>query len=282
MRGSGPITELGWVKPKQPRIIFDAFLKITLFALESYFVTFCYCLIILRCRFPLCFTCVAAAVLGVVVYFPAWGLWSALVKSFSSLARGYVYALGLGFKFSRAWSRWEIFPRSFDNNIFAGLSLISLGLGYHVKELLRLVGLWPKLNFTVIASYSSDSFSHWVTQPNSTMFYIAVILLLQRWESQCVTNFPLMNLCSNRVVLTDFQAVCQVKGGVNSGGVSFLLKVGSVILFWSSSLGNHFMCIWFRAATKIDKMYDWKQAMCVTRNVTSVTIVGNGSPFNLL
>ena len=207
----------------------------------------------------------------------AWGLWLALVTSFSPLARGCVYALGLGFKFSRAWSRWEIFPRSFDNNIFAGLSLISLGLGYHVKELLRLVGLWPKLNFTVIASYSSDSFSHWVTQPNSTMFYIAVILLLQRWESQCVTNFPLMNLCSNRVVLTDFQAVCQVKGGVNSGGVSFILKVGSVILFWSSSLGNHFMCIWFRAATKIDKMYDWKQAMCVTRNVTSVTIVGNGS-----
>lgn len=28
----------------------------------------------------------------------------------------------------------------------------------------------------------------------------------------------------NKVVLTDFQAVCQVKGGVNSGGVSFLLK----------------------------------------------------------
>lgn len=28
----------------------------------------------------------------------------------------------------------------------------------------------------------------------------------------------------NKVVLTDFQAVCQVKGGVNSGGVSFILK----------------------------------------------------------
>ena len=115
----------------------------------------------------------------------AWGL---LVKSFSSLAWGYVYTLGLGFKFSRAWSRWEIFPRSFDNNIFADLSLISLGHGYHVKELLLLVGLWPKPSFTVIASYGSDSFSHWVTQPNSAMsrilhFYIAVLLLLRWWES---------------------------------------------------------------------------------------------------
>ena len=118
----------------------------------------------------------------------AWGLRLALVTSFSPLARGYVYALGLGFKFSRAWSRWEIFPRSFDKNIFAGLSLISVGHGYHVKELLLLVGLWPKASFIVIASYSSDSFSHWVTQPNSAMsrmlhFYIAVILLLRWWES---------------------------------------------------------------------------------------------------
>ena len=29
-------------------------------------------------------------------------------------------------------------------------------------------------------------------------------------------------------------------------------------------------------------MYDQKQAMFVTRNVASVTIIGNGFPFNLL
>lgn len=30
----------------------------------------------------------------------------------------------------------------------------------------------------------------------------------------------------NRIEVTDFQSVCQEKGGVNSGGTSFLLKVG--------------------------------------------------------
>lgn len=34
----------------------------------------------------------------------------------------------------------------------------------------------------------------------------------------------------NRVQITDFQSVCQEKGGANSGGTSFLLKVGLVFL----------------------------------------------------
>lgn len=35
----------------------------------------------------------------------------------------------------------------------------------------------------------------------------------------------------NRVEITDFQSICQEKGGVNSGGTSFLLKVGLLLLF---------------------------------------------------
>ena len=34
----------------------------------------------------------------------------------------------------------------------------------------------------------------------------------------------------NRVEITDFQSVCQEKGGANSGGTSFLLKVGLLFL----------------------------------------------------
>lgn len=43
----------------------------------------------------------------------------------------------------------------------------------------------------------------------------------------CINQTPF-----NRVEITDFQSVCQEKGGVNSGGTSFLLKVGLLLLLF--------------------------------------------------